>query len=161
MAANSSILAWKIPRTEEPGSYSREGHRASDVTHWLSRDILDNICLSDMSFADIFSWFLVYLFILFIMSFTEKEKKLILPALSPALSQGSALKDVQGDLRVTFLFAFKCAHARQESGSFHREEHMSMCLSPARLHGGLCQSSQTHSPESYFTKALTAPSLIA
>ena len=91
----------------------------------------------------------------------RRKKKLILPALSPALSQGSALKDVQGDLRVTFLFAFKCAHARQESGSFHREEHMSMCLSPARLHGGLCQSSQTHSPESYFTKALTAPSLIA
>ena len=44
---------------------------------WLSRDILDNICLSDMSFADIFSWFVAYFFILFIVSFTEQEKNLI------------------------------------------------------------------------------------
>ena len=33
---------------------------------------------------------------------STEGKKLILPVLSPALSQGPALKDVQGDLRMTF-----------------------------------------------------------
>ena len=32
MAAHSSILAWRIPRTEEPGGYSPRGHKESDVT---------------------------------------------------------------------------------------------------------------------------------
>ena len=34
MATHSSILAWKIPWTEEPGSYSPWGHKESD-TEWL------------------------------------------------------------------------------------------------------------------------------
>ena len=32
MAIYSSILAWKIPRTEEPGSYSPWGHKELDTT---------------------------------------------------------------------------------------------------------------------------------
>ena len=32
MATHSSILAWKIPWTEEPGSYSPWGHKESDMT---------------------------------------------------------------------------------------------------------------------------------
>ena len=32
MAAHSSILAWRILRTEEPGCYSREGHRKWHMT---------------------------------------------------------------------------------------------------------------------------------
>ena len=32
MATHSSILAWRIPQTEEPGSYSPQGHKESDMT---------------------------------------------------------------------------------------------------------------------------------
>ena len=32
MATHSSILAWKIPWTEELGSYSPQGHTKSDAT---------------------------------------------------------------------------------------------------------------------------------
>ena len=32
MATHSSILAWKIPQTEEPGWYSPWGHKESDTT---------------------------------------------------------------------------------------------------------------------------------
>ena len=32
MATHSSILAWRIPWTEEPGSYSPWGHKESDAT---------------------------------------------------------------------------------------------------------------------------------
>ena len=32
MATLSSILAWKIPRTEGPGGYSPWGHKESDTT---------------------------------------------------------------------------------------------------------------------------------
>ena len=32
MAVQFSILAWRIPRTEEPGSYSPQGHKESDMT---------------------------------------------------------------------------------------------------------------------------------
>ena len=31
MATHSSILAWRIPRTEEPGGYSPWGRRESDT----------------------------------------------------------------------------------------------------------------------------------
>ena len=36
MAAPSSILAWEIPRTEEPGGLQSMGHKQSDMTEWLS-----------------------------------------------------------------------------------------------------------------------------
>ena len=36
MAAHSSILAWEIPGTEEPGGLSEWGHKELDVTEWLN-----------------------------------------------------------------------------------------------------------------------------
>ena len=35
MATHSSILAWRIPWMEEPGSYSPWGHKESDTTERL------------------------------------------------------------------------------------------------------------------------------
>ena len=35
MAMHSSTLAWKIPWTEEPGSYSPWGHKELDMTERL------------------------------------------------------------------------------------------------------------------------------
>ena len=32
MAAHSSLIAWRIPWTEEPGGYSPCGHKESDTT---------------------------------------------------------------------------------------------------------------------------------
>ena len=32
MATHCSILAWRIPWTEEPGGYSPKGHKESDTT---------------------------------------------------------------------------------------------------------------------------------
>ena len=37
MATHSSILAWKIPWTEEMVGYSPWGHRESDTTKWLTQ----------------------------------------------------------------------------------------------------------------------------
>ena len=31
MATHSSILAWKVPRTEEPGGLVHGGHKESDI----------------------------------------------------------------------------------------------------------------------------------
>ena len=36
MATHSSILAWRIPRTEESGGYSPWGREESDMTEWLT-----------------------------------------------------------------------------------------------------------------------------
>ena len=36
MATHSSILAWRIPWTEEPGGYSPWGHKESDLTERLT-----------------------------------------------------------------------------------------------------------------------------
>ena len=36
MAAHSSILAWEIPWTEEPGGLQSRGHEESDTTERLS-----------------------------------------------------------------------------------------------------------------------------
>ena len=35
IATHSSMLAWKIPRTEEPGGYRPWGHKESDRTEGL------------------------------------------------------------------------------------------------------------------------------
>ena len=41
MATQSSILAWKVPWTEEPGGlYSPWGHKESDKTERLTRLLL-------------------------------------------------------------------------------------------------------------------------
>ena len=45
MATHSSILAWKIPWTEEPGVYSPEGRKESDMTQSLVGE-LDPKCHS-------------------------------------------------------------------------------------------------------------------
>ena len=36
MATHSSVLAWRIPWTEEPGGYSPWGHKESDTVERLS-----------------------------------------------------------------------------------------------------------------------------
>ena len=36
MATHSSILAWRIPWTEESGGLQSMGHRESDMTEWLT-----------------------------------------------------------------------------------------------------------------------------
>ena len=36
MATHSSILAWRIPRTEEPGGLQSMGHKESDMTERLT-----------------------------------------------------------------------------------------------------------------------------
>ena len=36
VATHSSILAWRIPWTEEPSGYSPWGHKESDTTEQLS-----------------------------------------------------------------------------------------------------------------------------
>ena len=40
MAAHSSILAWRIPWTEEPGGLQSMGYRESDTTEWLTLSTL-------------------------------------------------------------------------------------------------------------------------
>ena len=35
MATHSSILAWEIPWTQEPGAYSPQGHKELDMTERL------------------------------------------------------------------------------------------------------------------------------
>ena len=46
MATHSSILAWKIPWTEEPGSYSPWGRKESDMTEQLHfNKILCYLCV--------------------------------------------------------------------------------------------------------------------
>ena len=36
MSAHSSLLAWRIPQTEEPGSHRPCGHKESNMTEQLS-----------------------------------------------------------------------------------------------------------------------------
>ena len=36
MATHSSLLAWRMPWTEEPGGYSPWGHKESDTTEQLT-----------------------------------------------------------------------------------------------------------------------------
>ena len=37
-ATHSSILAWKIPWTEEPGGLQSRGHKESDMTYQLNNN---------------------------------------------------------------------------------------------------------------------------
>ena len=49
VATHSSILAWRIPGTEEPGSYSPQGHKDSDTTEAISHHcmpVLRRLCFS-------------------------------------------------------------------------------------------------------------------
>ena len=40
-ATHSSILAWRIPGTEEPGGYNPWGHKESDTTYRLSLPLVN------------------------------------------------------------------------------------------------------------------------
>ena len=44
MATHSSILAWKIPRTEDGGACSPWGHKESGTTEWLTLNQLPFLC---------------------------------------------------------------------------------------------------------------------
>ena len=39
MATHSSILAWRIPWTEEPGGLQSMGHKELDMIEWLTFDL--------------------------------------------------------------------------------------------------------------------------
>ena len=43
MVTHSSILAWRIPWTEEPGGLQSWGHKKSDTTEQLSTSVLGTI----------------------------------------------------------------------------------------------------------------------
>ena len=45
MATHSGILAWKIPWTKEPGFYSPEGRKESDMTEHTAHMSLLVMCL--------------------------------------------------------------------------------------------------------------------
>jgi len=72
MATHSSILAWKIPWTEEPGRLYRSWScKELDTTEWLHFTI-QYIAFSDwlllfsnmhLSFLSVFSWFLAHFFL--------------------------------------------------------------------------------------------------
>ena len=40
MATHSSILAWRIPRTEEPGRLQSMGSQKEDTSEWLTPALL-------------------------------------------------------------------------------------------------------------------------
>ena len=42
MANHSSILAWRIPQTEEPGGHSASGHKESDMSERLTLSQIRN-----------------------------------------------------------------------------------------------------------------------
>ena len=49
MATHSSILAWEIPRTEEPAGYSPWGRKESDMTERLSTGMIHRDGRTDTS----------------------------------------------------------------------------------------------------------------
>ena len=46
MATHSSILAWEIPRTEEPGGLLTMGRKESDTTEQLTKLIYNIVFIS-------------------------------------------------------------------------------------------------------------------
>ena len=47
MATHSSILAWEIPWTEEPGGPQFIGHKELDTTEWLTLSLCGEELLSE------------------------------------------------------------------------------------------------------------------
>ena len=43
IATHSSVLAWEIPRTEEPGELDPWGSKESDMTEWLEMHTLGDL----------------------------------------------------------------------------------------------------------------------
>ena len=58
MATHSSVLAWRIPLTEEPGGYSPWGHKESGTTEGLSTESV--FCTRRCVCVDQ-PWFTVYM----------------------------------------------------------------------------------------------------
>ena len=55
MAIHSSILAWEIPWTEEPGGYSPWGHKESDLNERLIPFLqMHKICIK--FWVVVFTW---------------------------------------------------------------------------------------------------------
>ena len=52
-ATHSSILAWEIPWTEEPGRLQSQGHKESDTTEQLTHTQGISI---DISLKEIYKW---------------------------------------------------------------------------------------------------------
>ena len=50
MTTHSSILAWRIPWTEEPGGLSSIGCKESDMTQQLTLSLLSSLEAGDLSF---------------------------------------------------------------------------------------------------------------
>ena len=50
MVTHSSILAWRIPWTEEPVGYRPWGHKESDMTEWLTLYSTDKSWIFTISF---------------------------------------------------------------------------------------------------------------
>ena len=55
MATHSSIVAWKIPRTEEPAGHSPWGHKESDTT--------ERLCLLASQFNCLSAFYLKYFYL--------------------------------------------------------------------------------------------------
>ena len=49
MATHSSILAWRIPRTEEPGRLQSMGLKESDMAEWLTLSLRFNKTKNNIS----------------------------------------------------------------------------------------------------------------
>ena len=68
MATHSSILAWEIPWTEEPGGYSSWGDKESDVTQQLSiytfyvYKVYEKFYVSKIIYCYIFYYIRIYLY---------------------------------------------------------------------------------------------------
>ena len=45
MATHSSVLAWKIPWTEEPGGLQSMGLQRLDMTEHVHRDCIPTVCM--------------------------------------------------------------------------------------------------------------------
>ena len=62
MATHSSILAWRISWTKEPGKPSPWGHKELDMTEWLSMHLLAYILIFLLLFSEKKIGILVFLF---------------------------------------------------------------------------------------------------
>ena len=51
MAAHSSVLAWRIPWTEEPGGHSPWGHQESDTTEVTLHARTEILCATGLRSA--------------------------------------------------------------------------------------------------------------
>ena len=63
MATHTSILAWKVPWTEEPGGLQSMGYKESDRSEWLIHThSLSHVLHSLISYSKLREWTLLLLF---------------------------------------------------------------------------------------------------